>query len=69
MTADNGFDPVKMDEWLDFIGPFAELPEDLNDRWRTYFDPTGLHEAQAALGLDANPAADLSSGVTTTENL
>ena len=66
MTADNGFDPAEMDNWMDFIGPFTELPDDINDRWRDYFDLSGLHVAQDELGLPNNPAADLSSGTTTT---
>lgn len=69
MTAENGFEPSKMDDWMDFIGPFAEVPADINDKWRNHFDLSGLHTAQAALGFDANPSADLSSGVTTTANL
>lgn len=69
LTADNGFDPAKMDEWMDFIGPFNDVADDVNDRWRNYFDLSGLHAAQEALGLPLNPAADLSSGTTTTANL
>ena len=68
-TADNGFDPSEMDDWMTFIGPFTDLPDDINDKWRNHFDVTGLHAAQETLGLDVNPAADLSSGTTTTENL
>ena len=68
-TADNGFDPAEMDAWMDFIGPFNDVPDDINDRWRTYFDMSGLHVAQEALGLPINPALDLSSGTTTTANL
>ena len=68
-TADNGFDPKEMDDWMTFIGPFNDLPADINDKWRAHFDLTGLHVAQEALGLPLNPAADLSSGTTTTANL
>jgi len=68
-TADNGFDPAEMDSWMDFIKPFNELPDDINDKWRAHFDVSGLHVAQEALGLDINPSADLSSGTTTTANL
>lgn len=67
-TGDNGFDPAEMDAWMDFIGPFNDVPDDINARWRNYFDLSGLHVAQEALGLPINPAADLSSGTTTTEN-
>lgn len=68
-TADNGFDPSAMDEWMTFIKPFNDLPDDINDKWRAYFDLTGLHTAQEALELDINPSADLSSGTDTTANL
>lgn len=68
-TADNGFDPDEMDAWMDFIGPYNDVPDDINDRWRTYFDVSGLHVAQEALELPTNPSADLSTGMTTTENL
>ena len=69
MAQDNGFDPAKMDEWMSFIQPFAELPEDINDRWRAHLDLTGLHVAQEALGFSPNPAADLSTGQTLNANL
>ncbi len=69
MTADNGFDPAEMDAWMDFIGPYNDVPDDINARWRNYFDVSGLHVAQEALGLPPNPSSDLSTGTTTTENL
>ena len=55
---------------MTFIGPFNDLPADINDKWRAHFDVSGLHVAQEALGISPpNPAADLSSGTTTTANL
>ncbi|MGI9606001.1 MAG: hypothetical protein ACR2P0_07660, partial [Acidimicrobiales bacterium] len=41
MTADNGFDPDEMDAWMDFIGPFNDVADDINERWRGYFDVSG----------------------------
>ena len=62
LSQDLGFDPAEMDTWMDFVAPFGNVPADINDRWRNYVDVSGLHVAQEALGLPANPAADLSSG-------
>jgi ABC-type nitrate/sulfonate/bicarbonate transport system substrate-binding protein len=62
LTQDMGFDPAEMDAWMEFVVPFGNVPPDINDHWRDYFDLTGLHMAQEAHGLDLNPAADLSSG-------
>lgn len=63
MTQDLGFDPAQMDRLMEFVIPFGNVAPDINDRWRGFFDVSGLHVAQTALGLDINPAADLSSGV------
>ncbi|MFV2001216.1 MAG: ABC transporter substrate-binding protein [Acidimicrobiia bacterium] len=60
LSQDLGFDPVEMDDWLAFVAPFAEVPADV--AWRDYTDVSGLHVAQAALGLPTNPSADLSTG-------
>ncbi len=62
LSQDLGFDPAEMDSWMDFVIPFGNVPPDINDNWRNYFDISGLHVAQEALGLDINPSADLSSG-------
>ena len=62
LSQDLGFDPAEMDSWMHFVIPFGNVPPDINDNWRNYFDISGLHVAQEALGLDINPSADLSSG-------
>ena len=62
MTQDLGFDPAEMDNLMNFVIPYGNVPPDINDKWRGYFDITGLHRAQAALGLEFNPSADLSTG-------
>ncbi len=62
LSQDLGFDPAEMDAWMDFVAPFGNVAPDINTRWRSFFDISGLHVAQAALGLDINPSADLSSG-------
>jgi len=62
LTQDLGFDPAEMDKWMDFVSPFGNVAPDINTRWRTFVDPSGLHVAQEALGLDPNPSADLSTG-------
>ncbi len=62
MTQDLGFDPAEMDRLMEFVIPFGNVAPDINDRWRGYFDITGLHRAQEALGLPLNPSADLSTG-------
>jgi tetratricopeptide (TPR) repeat protein len=69
LTQDNGFSPAKMDEWMTFTQPFNDLPPDINDKWRSHVDVSGLHVAQQALGLDTNPALDLSSGESLLSNL
>ncbi len=67
MTQDLGFDPVKMDGWMEFMTPLDDaLYEGLP--WRDYTDVSSLHVAQEALGLATNPALDLSSGVTLLDN-
>ena len=68
MTQDLGFDPAKMDGWMEFMTPlddalYAGLP------WRDYTDVSHLHRAQDALGLPMNPSLDLSSGTTLLDNL
>ena len=68
LSQDLGFDPVEMDAWMDFVIPFGNVAPDINDQWRSYFDISGLHVAQAALGLDLNPSADLSSGKELVDN-
>lgn len=68
LSQDLGFDPAEMDTWMDFVSPFGNVAPDINDRWRTFVDVSGLHVAQEALGLDLNPAADLSSGKELIEN-
>ncbi len=68
MSQDLGFDPAEMDAWMDFVIPFGNVAPDINDKWRGYFDLSGLHVAQTALGLDINPSADLSSGKENIEN-
>ena len=68
MSQDLGFDPVEMDAWMDFVIPFGNVAPDINTKWRSYFDVSGLHVAQAALGLDINPSADLSSGKENIDN-
>lgn len=62
LTEDLGFDPAEMDNLLNFVVPFGNVAPDINDRWRGYVDVSGLHVAQAALGLELNPLADLSDG-------
>jgi ABC-type nitrate/sulfonate/bicarbonate transport system substrate-binding protein len=62
MTQDLGFDPAEMDNLMEFVIPFGNVAPDINSKWRDWVDVSGLHVAQAALGLDLNPAADLSSG-------
>lgn len=62
MTQDLGFDPAEMDNLMEFVIPYGNVPPDINDKWRGYFDITGLHRAQEALGLPINPSADLSTG-------
>lgn len=69
LTADLGFDPVEMDNLMDFVSPFGNVAPDINDRWRDWVDVSGLHRAQEALGLDLNPSADLSSGSQNIDNL
>lgn len=66
MTQDLGWDPKLMDEHLRFVYPFVDVTEDIP--WRDYTDVTWLHQAQQALGLDPNPSADLSTGVTLVDN-
>jgi ABC-type nitrate/sulfonate/bicarbonate transport system substrate-binding protein len=60
LSQDLGFDPAEMDEWLGCVAPFGNVREDIP--WRDYTDVSYLHQAQEALDLDPNPAADLSSG-------
>ena len=62
MTQDLGFDPAQMDRLMEFVIPFGNVAPDINDRWRGFFDVSGLHVAQTALGLDTNPTADITSG-------
>jgi hypothetical protein len=62
LSQDLGFDPAEMDTWMNFVAPFGNVAPDINDRWRSFVDVSGLHVAQEALGLDINPSADLSSG-------
>ncbi len=60
MTQDLGFDPAEMDTWMDFLTPFGNVRDGVP--WRDYTDVSGLHVAQAALGLELNPTADFSAG-------
>lgn len=62
LSQDLGFDPAEMDTWMDFVIPFGNVAPDINSKWRGFVDVSGLHVAQAALGLDTNPSADLSTG-------
>lgn len=66
LSQDLGFDPVEMDAWMDFVAPFGNVRQGVP--WRDFTDVSGLHVAQAALGLDINPAADFSSGKELTDN-
>lgn len=65
LSPDGGWDPAEMDSLMAFSQPFAEYREDLP--WRDYVYLDALFAAQDAHGLPNNPAADLSSGVTTVE--
>lgn len=69
MTQDLGFDPNEMDNLMDFVIPFGNVAPDIKDRWRTYVDVSGLHVAQAALGLPLNPNADITEGQELVESL
>lgn len=67
MTQDFGWDPAGMDTWMEFMTPLDDalypgLP------WRDYVVTDALHQAQTDLGLDTNPAADLTSGTTMVDN-
>ncbi len=68
LSQDLGFDPAQMDWWMEFVVPYGNVAPDINDKWRDWVDVSDLHTAQEALGLDTNPALDLTEGKELVEN-